>query len=348
LHSAGASSASLTAAQVAELVGGALQGAADVVVSAVAPLDVATRTQLSFLADSRYASAAATTEAGVVLVTAALAPSVGHVPARVVVPAPHQALTVLLPQLYPVEAPAPGVHPTAVIGEHCALAPDAVIEAYAVLGAGCRVGAGSRIGPHSVLAPGVVVGAGCWLVSQVTCYAGTTLGDRVILHAGVRVGSDGFGYAFAGGAHQRIPHVGGCVIESDVEIGANSAIDRGSIGNTVIGAGSKLDNLVHVAHNVRMGRACLVMAQVGIAGSATIGNGVILAGQSGVAGHVCIGDGARIGAQSGALQDVPAGATYSGFPARPHQETLRGYGMVRRLTGLARELEALARERAGS
>jgi UDP-3-O-[3-hydroxymyristoyl] glucosamine N-acyltransferase len=172
------------------------------------------------------------------------------------------------------------------------------------------------------------------LVAQVTCYRGTTVGDRVLVHAGARIGSDGFGFVFTDGAHRKIPHVGGCVIGDDVEIGANCTIDRGSVGDTVVGAGTKLDNLVHVGHNVRIGKGCLLMAQVGIAGSAILEDGVIVAGQAGVAGHLRVGRGASIGAQSGVLTSVPDGAQWSGFPARPHKETLRGYAAVRQLPGV--------------
>jgi UDP-3-O-[3-hydroxymyristoyl] glucosamine N-acyltransferase len=188
---------------------------------------------------------------------------------------------------------------------------------------------------------GVEIGADSRLFPGVTLYPGTRLGARVALHSGVRAGSDGFGYVFARGAHQKIPHVGGCVIEDDVEIGANTTIDRGSIGDTVIGAGTKIDNLVQVGHNVRIGKLCLLMSQVGIAGSATIEDGVILAGQAGLGGHITVGKGARIGGQSGVFGDVPAGATWSGYPARPHKESLRATAANFRLAGLVGRLERM-------
>ncbi|HEX6058732.1 MAG TPA: UDP-3-O-(3-hydroxymyristoyl)glucosamine N-acyltransferase, partial [Gemmatimonadaceae bacterium] len=165
---------------------------------------------------------------------------------------------------------------------------------------------------------------------------------RVAIHAGARIGSDGFGYVFREGRHAKIPHVGRCIVEDDVEIGANTTIDRGSIDDTVIGAGTKIDNLVQVAHNVRIGRLCLLMSQVGIAGSARIGDGCVIAGQAGLAGHISIGDGARIGAQAGVFGDVPAGETWSGYPARPHKESLRATAALFRLSGLLKRLERLA------
>jgi UDP-3-O-[3-hydroxymyristoyl] glucosamine N-acyltransferase len=161
----------------------------------------------------------------------------------------------------------------------------------------------------------------------------------------VRLGSDGFRYAFADGAHQKIPHVGRCVVEDDVEIGANTTIDRGSIDDTVIGAGTKIDNLVHVAHNVRIGRLCLIMAQVGVAGSVRLGDGCVLAGQVGVSGHHTIGDGVRLAAQAGVFGDIPAGETWSGYPARPHKESLRSHAALFKLSGMIRELERLVEGR---
>jgi UDP-3-O-[3-hydroxymyristoyl] glucosamine N-acyltransferase len=179
-----------------------------------------------------------------------------------------------------------------------------------------------------------------------TLYPGTAVGARVRIHAGVRLGSDGFGYVFRGGAHDKIPHVGRCVVEDDVEIGANSTIDRGSIDDTVIGAGTKIDNLVHVAHNVRIGRLCLIMAQVGIAGSVHVEDGAILAGQVGISGHHTIGAGARLAAQAGVFGDIPAGETWSGYPARPHREALRAQAALFKLPSLLRGIERLLGERA--
>jgi len=203
-----------------------------------------------------------------------------------------------------------------------------VLGAHVVVGAGVRIGRGSTVHPH------------------VTLYPGTELGERVTVHAGARIGSDGFGYVFRDGAHQKIPHVGRCIIEHDVEIGANCTIDRGSIDDTVVGAGSKLDNLVHIAHNVHIGRLCLLMAQVGVAGSVRLEDGVILAGQVGVSGHHTIGTGARLAAQAGVFGDVPAGATWSGYPARPHREALRAQAALFKLPGLLRRIERLLDSRA--
>lgn len=332
----------LTAGEIATLIGGTLSGDRERAVSGVAPLDRAGPDQLSFLADKRYASLLPASHAGVVLV----APEFGEIEfaegARIVVGKPFDALLALLPKFYaPPSRPPAGVHKSAVIGAGVTLGADVSIEAGAVVGDGVTIGDRTWIGPNCTISAGVTIGSDCRLVSNVSCYSGTSLGDRVVAHAGVRLGSDGFGYTFADGAHQKIPHIGRCIVENDVEIGANSCIDRGSVDDTVIGAGTKIDNLVHVGHNVRIGRLCLLMAQVGIAGSSRVGDGAILAGQVGVTGHVSIGAGARLGGQSGAISDVPAGETWSGFPARPHKEWLRAYAAIFKMSGLLKRIERL-------
>lgn len=329
----------MTAADIAVAVGGALSGNGSVAVRAVAPLDRATASDLSFFAHGKYAAAFEASKAGVVFVTAELAEAAGACRTRIVVPNPYDALLAILPLFYPVADFEPGVHPTAVIGEGTSLGENVRIDPYAVIGAGAVLGDRAWIGPHCAIGDGVSVGAGTRLFSHVTVYPGTTIGQRSAIHAGVRLGSDGFGYVFRDGAHQKIPHVGRCLIGNDVEIGANSAIDRGSIDDTVIGDGTKLDNMVHLGHNVRVGRLCLLMAQVGVAGSTRIEDGAILAGQSGVAGHNTIGKGAIVAAGSGAYGNVPAGETWSGFPARPHREALRAQAAVLRLADFMKRVE---------
>ena len=307
---------------------------------------------VSFYADRRYADAFAETRAGVVLVSPSLADASGAPDAaRVVVERPHEAMLALLGPLYPAAERLAGVHATARVERGARLGAGVTVDAYAVVGAGAVLGDRAWVGAHTAVGEGVVVGAGSELRPHVTLYPGTVLGARVLVHSGARVGADGFGYVFVDGAHQKIPHVGRCVVEDDVEIGANSTVDRGSVGDTVIGAGTKIDNLVHVGHNVRIGRRCLLMAQVGVAGSATIGDGVIVAGQVGVGGHVTIGRGARIAGQAGVFGDVPPGETWGGYPARPHAESLRAHAALFRLAGLVRPLERLlatqARDGAG-
>ena len=333
---------SLRLADVAIAVGGTVVGDGDAMVSGISSLDRATPTDLTFLASSKYAPLLLESAAGGVLVTPDLASAPGRCRNRIIVAKPHEAMIALLPKFYRMPArPFVGVHPSAVVDPAARIDPDACVDAFCVIGADAVIGRGCWIGPHCVISEGVTVGGDTRLVSQVTLYPGTEVGTRVLLHAGVRVGSDGFGFVFRDGAHQKIPHVGRCVIGDDVEIGANSTIDRGSIDATEIGAGTKIDNLVHIGHNVRVGRLCLFAAGVGIAGSARIEEGVMLAGQVGVAGHLTVGARAIITAQSGVLKSVPAGETWGGFPSRSQRDTLRGYATVNKLPDLMKRLEKL-------
>jgi UDP-3-O-[3-hydroxymyristoyl] glucosamine N-acyltransferase len=331
----------LTAADVAKAVGGRLVGDGSIEVSSIAPLDRAAEGELSFLTSAKYATLFARCQASVVLVSPELADVTGSVGARVVVDRPHEALLALLPVLYQAPAREPGIHPTATIGRGAILGAGVTIGEYVVVGDGARIGDNTWIESHVAIGQGVEIGDDCRIHPGVVLYSGARLGSRVELHAGVRIASDGFGYVFRDGAHRKIPHIGRCIIEDDVEIGANTTIDRGSIDDTVVGAGTKIDNLVHVGHNVRIGRLCLLMAQVGIAGSTRIGDGVIFAGQAGIGGHINIGDGARIAGQAGVFGDVPPGESWSGYPARPHKESLRATAALFKLAGIIRRLEKL-------
>jgi UDP-3-O-[3-hydroxymyristoyl] glucosamine N-acyltransferase len=312
-------------------------------VAGIAPLDRAGPGDLSFLASPRYVPYLERTSASVVLVAPELESASGGPETRIVVAEPYAALLVVLPVLYPQAVWEAGVHPTAVVGRGVTWQEPVEIGAHVRLGAGVQLGRNVRIGAGCVLGDGVVVGDDCQLYPGVTLYAGTALGKRVIVHAGAVLGSDGFGYIPGknGEPHRKIPHVGRCLIGDDIEIGANTCIDRGSVDDTVIGAGTKIDNLVHIAHNVRIGARCLIMAQAGIAGSCQVEDDVIIAGQAGVSDHVTIGRGARLLVQSGTFIDIPAGATYFGTMARPHREYLRGHAALYRLTKIVDKLEKL-------
>ena len=337
--------ATLRLADLAAAVGGTVLGDGDVRISGIAPLDRAGAGQLSFLASSKYAPLLRESNAAAVLVTPELQDAPGRCANRIVVAKPHEAILALLPRLYrQPERPFTGVHPTAVVDPTAEVDADVCLEAFVVVGAGARIGRGAWIGAHCVIGAGARLGAGVRLYPQVTLYPGVTLGDRVAVHSGTRIGSDGFGYVFQNGAHQKLPHVGGCVIGNDVEIGANCTIDRGSIDQTVIGDGTKLDNLVHVAHNVRIGRLCLMAAQVGIAGSVRIGDGVVMAGQVGVSGHVTIGDKVTLTAQTGVISDVPSGEMWGGFPSRPHRDVMRGYAAIAKLPEWMKRVERRLRD----
>ena len=331
----------LTASAIAELVGGTVQGDGNAEVRALAPLDRATSSDLSFLASARYAPLYERTQASAVLIAPEFADLATSAPARIVVERPHDAMLAVLPSLYRLPERVPGVHATARIGRGVSLGRDVSIGPYAVIGDGAMLGDGVWVDAHVTIGAGVAIGADARVFPSVTLYSGTTLGERVTIHAGARIGSDGFGYVFRNGIHDKIPHIGRCIIENDVEIGANTTIDRGSVDDTVIGAGTKIDNLVQIAHNVRIGRLCLVMSQAGIAGSARVGDGVVIAGQAGLGGHITIGDRARIAGQSGVFGDVPAGETWSGYPARPHRQSLRASAAVLKLADIIKKLERI-------
>lgn len=332
----------LRASEIAELVGGELEGA-DAELDAVAPLDRAGPSDLAFLADARYLAYLPASSAGTILIVKSLADRAETERSRIVVNDAHRALATVLPHLYPEgERAAPGVHPTAVVGAS-RLGEDVEIGPYAVIGDGARLGDRVRIGAHVVVGDGCELGDDVTLHPHATLYPGVRVGARSVLHSGVRVGVDGFGYVVVGGGQRKIPQVGGCVIGEDVEVGANTTIDRGSVGATEIGDGVKIDNLVQLGHNVRVGEHSVIVAQVGIAGSTTVGRGVTLAGQAGLAGHIEIGDGATIAAQAGVFGDVPAGEVYSGYPARPHREALRAQAGIFRLSKLTRRMRALER-----
>ena len=335
----------LTAADIATASGGELRGDPTVRVGAVAPLHRAGSNDVTFLATPRYAPLLAERSPGVLLVTPALAATPGTPRSVVIVDKPLEALLGILPRLYQQPHGAGGIHATVSLGRGVRLGRNVSIGPYAVLGDGASVGDGTIIDAHVVVGAGVPIGTDCHLYPSVTVYSGSVIGNRVIAHAGVRIGGDGYGYVFAKGAHQKIPHVGRCIIHDDVEIGANSTIDRGSIDDTVIGAGTKIDNLVQIGHNCTVGKLCLIMSQVGLAGSTRVGDGCILAGQVGVKGHLEIGDGAQLGAQAGVFGDVPAGEVWSGYPARPHRESLRASAALLKLAGMMKRLERLLAER---
>jgi UDP-3-O-[3-hydroxymyristoyl] glucosamine N-acyltransferase len=332
----------LSAGEIAALVGGRLVGAADVTVSRVASLERSQPGDLSFLATARYLQYFQQTRATVVLVKPEFADAPSSA-TRIVVTHPQRALLTVIPVLHPEPPWTPGIHPTAVVGAGARWDEPVALGAHVVLGRDVRLGRNVRIGAGCIIGDGVTIGDDTQLFPQVVCYPGTIVGRRVILHAGVRLGSDGFGYLRDGRAdgHQKIPHVGRCIIEDDVEIGANTTVDRGSVDDTVVGAGTKIDNLVQVGHNVRIGARCLLMAQVGIGGSTVVGDDVILAGQVGLIDHLVIGRAARIGAKSGLYGDAEPGTVMSGIPARPHRDALRAQAALYRLAKIVDQLEGL-------
>lgn len=336
---------SLLAQAAADLVGGRLVGDGTRTIEAVTTLERAGPADLAPLMDPRYAAAAGRTRAGVILVAESLGDLLPAESTRIEVRETQAALVRLLETLYPEPAPVPGVAPTARLGSRVRLGAGVSIAEAAVLGTDVILGDRVVIGPGAVLEDGVTIGDDCRIGAGVVCCRGARLGARVRIKPGAVIGSPGFGYISTPQGHHPVPQIGGVILEDDVDVGANSCIDRGSLDDTVVGAGTRIDNLVHLAHNVRVGRHCLLMAGVGIAGSTRIGDGVILAGQVGVAGHLTLGDGVRAAAQTGIAGDVPAGATVTGFPARPHREFMRSQAVLYRLTPLIKDLERLVEER---
>ena len=339
--SAAPSLRTLTLGELASLVDGRLSGDGQLEIGGVSPLATAAPDQIAPLVAARYRADVPASRAGALLVAAELEKGLADTRPRVVVGDPHAALIPILARFHPEPRGASGVHPTAVLGRGVRLGAGVEVGPYVVLGEGTDVGDDARVGAHAVVGRGCRIGAESVLHPHVTLYHGVLVGRRVILHSGARIGADGFGYASSGEGHLKVPQVGGCIVEDDVEIGANTCVDRGSIGDTVIGRGSKLDNLVHVAHNVRIGPHCALTALVGIAGSTTVGAGVMFGGQSGVIGHLSIGDGARVGAKAAVFQDVPAGSTVVGIPASEHRPMLRAFSLFPRLPEIFRRIRAL-------
>ncbi|MGB7211923.1 MAG: UDP-3-O-(3-hydroxymyristoyl)glucosamine N-acyltransferase [Gemmatimonadales bacterium] len=338
--------APLTVTAIAELVGGRLVGDGALAVTAIGPLDRAGPDVLSFLASAKYLTAFQASGAGVVLLAEQFADVAGGPARRIVVTDPYRAVQAVALVLYPVALPDRGTHPTVVVGPGASIGVDPSIGPYAVVGRDAQLGARVTLGAHVTIGGGVVVGDDTVIDPGVTIYPGTVIGARVVIKAGAVVGSPGFGFMEGGAVPDRRLHIGRCLISDDVEIGANATVDRGSLDDTVIGEGTKLDNLVHVGHNVRLGRGCLVAAQCGFAGSARLGDGVLLGGHVAINGHTTVGTGARIAGASVVYGDVPAGETWGGHPARPHRETLRQQAALGRLAGISAKLERLV-ERVG-
>jgi UDP-3-O-[3-hydroxymyristoyl] glucosamine N-acyltransferase len=331
-----------TASELADHLQGRVIGDASVVLTGFAPADTARPGDLTFAENESFLARAETSAAAAVLVAAEM-PSTKTL---IRVANARIAYARVLPLFFPEPAFAPGVHPTAVV------AAGVPVPATAHLGPYVVVGERVRLGERVVLETGVCLGADCQigndshLFPRVTLYAGAQVGQRVRIHAGTVIGSDGYGYVFDNGVHRKVPQVGTVIVQDDVEIGANVTIDRGALGSTVVGRGTKIDNLVQIGHNVVLGEHCLLVAQVGIAGSTRVGNLVTMAGQVGVAGHLKIGDRVVVAAQSGVMNDIPAGEKWLGAPARPATQMKRLLLATERLPDLLKRVAELERQSA--
>ena len=333
--------------QIAATLGLPLQGA-DMEIAGVNTLADASPEELSFLANPKYAPQLVTTRAGAVLVSADQA--LGD-KSCLISPNPYLDFARCVQLFAKPQGRFEGISELAFVHPEAQVDPTAAVAPFAFIGQGARIGARVRVFSGAYIGEDCHIDEDCVVYPNCSLMAGTRLGKRVILHAGTVLGSDGFGFAQAGASMTKFPQIGKVVIEDDVEIGANTTIDRAALGETRVGQGTKIDNLVQLGHNVRVGRNCLLVAQVGIAGSTTLGDGVILAGQVGVAGHIHLGDGCRIGAKSGIGQDVPPKQDMSGIPAMSHGTFRRTSAimpklpeMKRRLAKLEKELAALREE----
>jgi UDP-3-O-[3-hydroxymyristoyl] glucosamine N-acyltransferase len=331
----------LTAGEIAKQIDGEVLGDSSIELTGFAPADKAKAGDLTFAENQTYFNRAEQSAASAIMVDGQFTSSKKTL---VRVPNARIAFAKVLPLFFPEPTFAPGIHPTAVV------APSAQVDSAAHIGPHCVIGEHVRIGPRCVLYGGdyldaqCVLGADTHLFPNVVLYPRTQVGERVRIHAGAVIGSDGFGYVLDSGAHRKVPQIGGTIILDDVEIGANTTIDRGALGPTTIGRGTKIDNLVQVAHNVAIGEHCLVVAQAGIAGSTKLGNFVTLAGQVGLAGHLKVGNKATVAAQSGVMHDIAEGEKWFGYPAQPDRQAKRQILAIQQLPELIRRVAELEKK----
>lgn len=327
-----------TASEIAAIAGGRVVGDGDTVVTGVSGVREASAGDLAFVADPAYVPYAARTAASVLLVREPLETPAA---AQVVVDDPADALERLAAHFLPAASHPTGIAPTAHVEEGARLGEGVAVGAFAYVADSAVLEDGVVVYPHAYVGPDCVVGAGTVLYPRAVLYHGTKIGKRCIVHAGAVLGADGFGFAFAGGEHRKIPQLGTVEVGDDVEIGANSTIDRARLGKTRIGSGTKIDNLVQIGHNAQIGNHCVLCGMVGVAGSARVGNYVTLAAGSGVAGHLELGDGVTVAGLAGVTKSIEAGRTVSGFPAVDHTVERRIKASVRRLPEALRTVRAL-------
>ena len=330
--------------EIAELVDGQVIGDENIVITGVAGIKEAKEGDITFVANSRYTSLMNTTQASAIIVGQGV--SNNHRP-LIQTDEPYLAFTKVMNLLVngngEMIAPA-GIHPTVILGKNVELGSSVSLQPHVVIEDDVQIGDRAIIYPHVYIGRKSRIGDEALIYPRVTIREKIEIGKRVIIHSGTVVGSDGFGFAPVKGVHHKVPQIGTVIIEDDVEIGANVTIDRGTIGKTVIGRGTKIDNLVQIAHNVVIGENSIIVAQVGISGSAILGKGVTLAGQSGVAGHVTVGDNTIVAARAGVTKTIPPDSFVSGFPAKPHEKEKRIKASLHRLPELCKAIGQLGKK----
>ena len=314
--------------EIVDFVGGEFAGPRDALIQSVAPLASANGHQLTFLSNRKYAAELAATKAGAILVPKKLE---GADPRWIRVDDPYFALAKIMTRWFSNRPMPKGVSPKAVVAESAKLGDNVALGHFAIIGENVVVGNNVTIFQNVSIEAGSMIGDDCIIYPNVVIYDGTRIGNRCIIHSGVVIGSDGYGFATHGGKHHKIPQIGIVRIEDDVEIGGGTTIDRAALGETVIGEGTKIDNLVQIGHNVKVGKHCLLVSQVGIAGSTELGDYVAVAGQSGFSGHLKIGNRVQVAAKSAVLSDVPDDTKVMGSPAIPFTEFARRQAVVKKL-----------------
>ena len=309
---------------------GGTSSASALMLTGVAALDAAGPSDVSFLHDRRYAGALEATRAGAVVVHPEMEPHVPGGAVAILASKTYEGWARVARLFHPARATAPGIHPLALVAAGALIDPEAELGPFCCIEAGASIGPGTRVGPYALVGEGVQIGADCRVGAHCSL-SHSILGDRVVLHPGVRIGQEGFSFAHTASGFLTIPQLGRVLIEDDVEVGANTTIDRGSVQNTVIGAGTRIDNLVQIGHNVRIGRCCVIVAQVGISGSTVLEDFVQVGGQAAFTGHVRIGKGAQVGAQAGVIGNVAPGSIVLGSPAQSRHDFFRGVATLRRL-----------------
>ncbi|HTR41223.1 MAG TPA: UDP-3-O-(3-hydroxymyristoyl)glucosamine N-acyltransferase [Pseudomonadales bacterium] len=332
---------SFTAAQIAQKLNGEVIGDGSIEITGLAPADHASPGNLTFAENAAYFAAAEKSQAAAILVAELFGES-KKVLIRVA--NPRVALARVMPMFFPPEKYPQGIHPSAVIDGSAQVDPSVHIGPGCIIGPRVKLGARAVLMGNNDLRADCNVGEDACLYPNVVLYPKTQLGKRVVIHAGTAIGSDGFGYVLDEGRHRKVLHLGNVIIGDDVEIGANTAIDRGALGSTVIGEGTKIDNLVHIAHNVVIGRHCIIMGQVGFAGSTRLGDYVIVASQAGIADHLKIGNQAMIGAKSGVMRDIPDGGRVVGYPAGPDKQAKRQIIAMQQLPDLIHRMRELEKQ----